>query len=144
MGEPGRLPFMGSHRVGHDWSDLAAAAAEGYRNQSWPICSSILAWKTPFLTENPGRPQFYRVTKSQTWLKQPCVHRHKTFFAFKLCSIENWEWRWHSSLACRYPGSANCAGTRTSLATKIMALSKSFFQYLVAGNQKAYLGSLSP
>ena len=25
--EPGRLPFMGSHRVGHDWSDLAAAAA---------------------------------------------------------------------------------------------------------------------
>ena len=27
MGEPGVLPFMGSHRVGHDWSDLAAAAA---------------------------------------------------------------------------------------------------------------------
>jgi len=22
MGEPGGLPFMGSHRVGHDWSDL--------------------------------------------------------------------------------------------------------------------------
>ena len=26
-GEPGRLPSMGSHRVGHDWSDLAVAAA---------------------------------------------------------------------------------------------------------------------
>ena len=26
-GEPGELPFMGSHRVGYDWSDLAAAAA---------------------------------------------------------------------------------------------------------------------
>ena len=25
--EPGRLPSRGSHRVGHDWSDLAAAAA---------------------------------------------------------------------------------------------------------------------
>ena len=25
-GEPGGLPSMGSHRVGHDWSDLAAAA----------------------------------------------------------------------------------------------------------------------
>ena len=25
-GEPGGLPCMGSHRVGHDWSDLAAAA----------------------------------------------------------------------------------------------------------------------
>ena len=28
-GEPGGLPSMGSHRVGHDWSDLAAAAALG-------------------------------------------------------------------------------------------------------------------
>ena len=26
-GEPGRLPSMGSHRVRHDWSDLAVAAA---------------------------------------------------------------------------------------------------------------------
>ena len=25
-GEPGGLPSLGSHRVGHDWSDLAAAA----------------------------------------------------------------------------------------------------------------------
>ena len=24
--EPGELPSMGSHRVGHNWSDLAAAA----------------------------------------------------------------------------------------------------------------------
>ena len=29
-GEPGGLPSMGSHRVGHDWSDLAAAAAAGW------------------------------------------------------------------------------------------------------------------
>ena len=27
MAEPGGLPSMGSHRVGHDWGDLAAAAA---------------------------------------------------------------------------------------------------------------------
>ena len=27
MGEPGGLPSMGSHRVGHDWINLAAAAA---------------------------------------------------------------------------------------------------------------------
>ena len=26
-GEPGGLPSLGSHRVGHDWSNLAAAAA---------------------------------------------------------------------------------------------------------------------
>jgi len=29
MGEPGGLPSVGSHRVGHDWRDLAAAAAAG-------------------------------------------------------------------------------------------------------------------
>ena len=27
MGEPGGFPSMGSHRIGHDRSDLAAAAA---------------------------------------------------------------------------------------------------------------------
>ena len=29
MAEPGGLPSTGSHRVGHDWSDLAAAAGGG-------------------------------------------------------------------------------------------------------------------
>ena len=33
------------------------SALEGYGNQSWPIRSSILAWRTPSLTEKPGRPQ---------------------------------------------------------------------------------------
>ena len=32
MGEPGGLPFMGSHRVGHDWSDLAAAVLLQMKN----------------------------------------------------------------------------------------------------------------
>ena len=31
-GEPGGLLSLGSHRVGHDWSDLAAAAATVYYN----------------------------------------------------------------------------------------------------------------
>ena len=32
-GEPGGLLSMGSHRVGHDWSDLAAAAAAAYGHE---------------------------------------------------------------------------------------------------------------
>ena len=42
-GEPGGLPSMGSHRVGHNWSGLAAAAAA---NSSilYLICQQI--WKT--------------------------------------------------------------------------------------------------
>ena len=31
--EPGGLPSMGSHRVGHNWSDLAAAAIEREGNR---------------------------------------------------------------------------------------------------------------
>ena len=40
MGEPGGLLSMGSHRVGHDRSDLAAAAAAG-GGSSWPIVSGF-------------------------------------------------------------------------------------------------------
>ena len=34
MGEPGGLPSMGLHRVGHDLSDLAAAAAWSNENKN--------------------------------------------------------------------------------------------------------------
>ena len=33
-GEPGGLPFLGPHRVGHDGSDLAAAAKKDYDESS--------------------------------------------------------------------------------------------------------------
>ena len=80
-GEPGGLPSMGSHRVGHDCSDLAAAARElrvgfaggsvvenlpasvGDAVQSLGLENSleqemathfrILAWEMPW-TEEPG------------------------------------------------------------------------------------------
>ena len=53
-GEPGGLPSMGLHRVGHDWSDLAAATAAVWLfrcfffffnimflwNSGWQICIS--------------------------------------------------------------------------------------------------------
>ena len=45
-GEPGGLPSMGSHRVRHDWSDLAAAAA------AVCICQS----QTPNLSPQPPFP----------------------------------------------------------------------------------------
>ena len=37
--EPGRLLSMGSHRIGHDWSDLAAAAGTEYKgiNKNNPL-----------------------------------------------------------------------------------------------------------
>ena len=46
-GEPGGLPSMGSHRVGHDWSDLAEYGKAGVMSDSlWPhrLCSP---WNSP-------------------------------------------------------------------------------------------------
>ena len=41
-GEPGGLPSLGSYRVGHDWSDLAAAAAAAISLNTFYMQSSIL------------------------------------------------------------------------------------------------------
>ena len=40
MGEPGGLPSMGSHRVRHNWSDLAAATRAN--NHIYIICEKTL------------------------------------------------------------------------------------------------------
>ena len=46
-------------------------------------------------------------------------------------------------LACGNPGRVKCAGTQTASTAGVMALSESFFEPLVAGDQKASLASLS-
>ena len=68
MGEPGWLLSTGSHRVGHNWSDLAAAATAKQERWVWSLAqedalqkrmvthSSILAWRIPW-TEESGRLQ---------------------------------------------------------------------------------------
>ena len=40
-GKPGGLPSGGSHRVGHNWSDLAAAAAASSLCTCGPVVSSL-------------------------------------------------------------------------------------------------------
>ena len=45
-GEPGGLLSMGSHRVGHDWSDLAAAAAAP---PTWYSLSTSTAYSSAYL-----------------------------------------------------------------------------------------------
>ena len=52
-GEPGGLPSMGSHRVGHDWSDLAAAVTSALEKEM-ATHSSILTWRIPWM-EEPDR-----------------------------------------------------------------------------------------
>ena len=68
-GEPGRLPSMGSHRVRHNRSDLAAAAAEKY----YQMTSRVFQRETYF----PGG----LVTKT------PC-------FQFRGCWFDPWSGNW--------------------------------------------------
>ena len=42
-GEPGGLPSIGSHRVGHDLSDLAAAAAKRLRTLDFTLREKTLS-----------------------------------------------------------------------------------------------------
>ena len=64
MGEPGGLPSMGSHRVGHDWSDLAAAAAAAEGN----------SYSKEFVPDERGRRAF--------WVAPPCQCRG--------CGLDSW------------------------------------------------------
>ena len=65
MGEPGGLPSIRSHRVGHDWSDLAAAAAAAAVSHGSTPGHSVL------MSERLSALVFW---KSSTWLmgKSPC------------------------------------------------------------------------
>ena len=53
-GEPGGLPSLGSHRVGHGCSDLAAAAAASlvYKVKVCPWIFQLYELDNPFLKKN--------------------------------------------------------------------------------------------
>ena len=59
MGEPGGMPSMGSHRVRHNWSDLAEAAAQRNRvkknGEKRPETSLLM---TPCALVRSKRPSF--------------------------------------------------------------------------------------
>ena len=60
-GEPGGLPSMGSHTVGHDWSDAAVVWSKGFpggtsgkESESLPVmCDSATQWNRPW--SSPGQ-----------------------------------------------------------------------------------------
>ena len=54
--EPGRLPSLGSHRVGHDGSDLAAAAAVSGAQFAPCLPARAVAHLPPCLWRRMGRP----------------------------------------------------------------------------------------
>ena len=102
--EPGGLPSMRSHRVEHDWGDLAAAAAiptlthhllHVYISGFWAftiLCtlekamatySITLAWKIPW-TEEPGGLQSMGLLRV----------RHDWGSSLSLFTFMHWRGRW--------------------------------------------------
>ena len=58
MAEPGGLPSMGSHRVGHNWSDLRAAAACPLSQWCHPAISSSVVPFSSCLQSSPTSGSF--------------------------------------------------------------------------------------
>ena len=69
--EPGGLLSMGSHRVRHDWTDLAAAAADSKQLSSWQM--GLEPWHNS-LPDIPGSLHGTPGIPTPTWLssKAPC------------------------------------------------------------------------
>ena len=80
-GEPGGLPSQGSHRVGHDWSDLAAAAACGY-------LFGIFSW---------GQQNITSGLVYCDYISDPCVHTGQIIMSVVSLSTGEerswWDWR---------------------------------------------------
>ena len=72
MGEPGGLPSLGSHRVGHDWSDLAAAAAERNGKKKSIMYRQYLLWL------------------NESAYKQPQIDQNTNFYWFEQGYGLNW------------------------------------------------------
>ena len=73
-GEPGGLPSMGSHRVRHDWGDLAAAAAAGGTQQSTVKTAHALqaqVWGVPHKCEVHSTGTYSKEESTQSWWLQP-------------------------------------------------------------------------
>ena len=56
MRRPGGLPSMGSHRVGHDWSDFTFTFHFHALEKEMAPHSSVLAWRIPGTGEPGGLP----------------------------------------------------------------------------------------
>ena len=76
MEEPGGLPSMGSHRVGHDWSDLAAAC-----QRMFCLCSLLgllWSWLISWLIFRPLN-HFMSSLLCKVWGSSDFIDFHEAF-----------------------------------------------------------------
>ena len=102
----------------------------------------FLPGECPSLTEKPGRPQSTGSQRAGHYQSDP-AHKNSRHF-LPVASLPQGELNVKVvQLPCGDPGSAKCAGTQTVSAAAVLALSESFYETLVAGDQKPSLASLS-
>ena len=104
MGEPGGLPSTGSHRVGHDWSDLAAANIQKIFNKWCPYSSfwEILSFRSSSWTSLVAQcigiclPMQEAWIRSLVWEDSTChwttkpVYRNYRVYALQPTSHNFW------------------------------------------------------
>ena len=111
-----------------------------------PILANMLQYsclENPPHWQKPGRPPSTGSQRVGHYQRDPARIDTRIFCLWQLCPSESWAWRLHSCLAWGDPGSTKYAGTQTASTAGLMALSESFFEPLVAGDQEASLASLS-
>ena len=88
LGSQGFWQHQVLRRVGSKGSKKYGAL-EGYGKQFWPICFGILAWRTPFLTEKPGRPQSTGLQRVGHDQSDPVCIDARYFCLWQLCPSES-------------------------------------------------------
>ena len=98
-----------SRRVGPSWHTSRRVWQPVLANRFQYYC---LETPPPHPNREAWQATVYRVTKSWTQPKWPCVHRRKTFFACGCSASVKVEHEGDSCLACGDPGGAKCVGHR--------------------------------
>ena len=83
--EPGGLPSMGSHRVGHDWSNLAAAAARiDYLGSPWQNIIVIRCFvdAVKYLSDTKLPVNTFKVSENFSVTITDCHDTDDTFYLF--------------------------------------------------------------
>ena len=115
-GEPGGLPSMGSHRVGHDWSNLAAAAANSLipvHSKLWKILQEVgipdhlicllrnlYAGQEATVRTGHGTTDWFQIGKG---VRQGCILSPCLFNLYAEYIMKNAGWKRHK-LESRLPG----------------------------------------
>ena len=106
--------------------------------------SSVFLPGEPSLTEKPGRPQSTRPQKVGHDQIDPVHMDERLFLPVVALPQYDLNMKMAQLLGLQGPWRSQVCRDTDCLTAGVMALSESFFEPLVAGNQKATSGSLSP